>query len=31
MIEEEGDVWHLLQNVKQPLVEAAAVDGEDGL
>ena len=30
-VEEEGDIWHLLQNVKQAPVEAAAVDGENGL
>jgi hypothetical protein len=31
VVEEEGDIWHLLQYVKQALVEAAAVDGKDGL
>ena len=29
MIEKEGHVGHLLQNVEQALIESAAIDGED--
>lgn len=31
VVEKEGDVRHLFENVEQPLVEAAAVDGENRL
>lgn len=31
MAKKEGHIWHLLQNVKETLVEPPAVDGEDGL
>lgn len=31
VVEEKGDVWHFLEHVKQAFVEAAAINGEDGL
>jgi hypothetical protein len=31
VVEKEGHIGHGLQNVKEPLVETATVDGEDGL
>lgn len=31
VVEEEGHIGHRFQNVKEPLVETATVDGENGL